>query len=247
MRCDPDRPCGRPGGPREPGRCASRASADHQDDLVRLEHQQEGRGQVPRRTERDRWRGHGRGRARTGGPGAPGAGSGRCRRSLRGRRERGRDRLPDGLAAQGLRPVHGPASGLRDPPLDLGPRQLEHPPEHHLLLRRANPGRIRGARKQRIRTGPPDQPHPRLQRPGGLHLDRRDGGCERLCGSLERDRLRRLRQHAAQPDHRVGRQPGELHGQVRHGQLPDRDPGPQRRRPVDARGQRPTQRQPGDR
>ena len=66
-----------------------------------LQHQQDGRGQVPRWQARARWRRYGHGRSRPGGPGAAGAGADRHRRSFRGRCARGWERL---LAATGGSP-----------------------------------------------------------------------------------------------------------------------------------------------
>ena len=56
-----------------------------------------------------------------------------------------------------------------------------------------------------------------------------------------------VRQHAAQPGLRCPPLAPRVPEQVRHSQLPDWDPRPQRRRSVDARRQRPRQRQLGDR
>ena len=49
-------------------------------------------------------------------------------------------------------------------PSTSGSAELEFPAEHHLLLYRPNPGRIRGAHQRRRRTGSLDQPGTRLQR-----------------------------------------------------------------------------------
>ena len=182
---------------------------------------------------RPRWRRYGHGRSRPGGPGAAGAGADRHRRSFRGRCARGWDRLLAALAAHRLRAVRQPAAGLRDPSSTSG-SPSSNSPQHHLPAS-ANPrsdlGRVNGGAGQVHLTNL--EPTPTAP---WTSLDRRAGGCQRLCRRLDCDRLRRLCQRPGQLHTRVRHHPAELGEQVRHRRCPSGHPGPRRRWSAAARG-----------